>query len=70
MERSLGVQLGVGEEIHESSLLHKLVFFINSGILKLLLCMSQVSVLLHLYGISPHVGELNVLVLRVYIVEY
>ena len=69
VERSLGVELGVGEEVDEGSLLNILVFLVNSVILQLLLSVSQVLVLNHLGGISPHVGQLSELVLTVDIVE-
>lgn len=69
VETGFGVELGVGEEVDESSLLDELVFFIHSVVLKLLLGVSQVLVLDHLGGVSPHVGQLSEFVLRVDIVE-
>ncbi len=47
-----------------------MVLFINSSVFKLLLRVSQMGVLSHFDGISPHIGELNVFILRVHIVEH
>lgn len=70
MEVSLSTELGVGEEVNESSLLNEFVFLVNSIILELLFGVSKMLVLDHLNVISPLVGHLLELVSRVYIVEY
>lgn len=69
VEMSLGIKLGVSEEVDQGSLLNEFVFFINSAILELFFCFSQVLVLNHLGRISPLVGELSVFISRVDIVE-
>ena len=69
MEAGLSSELGVSEEVDESSLLNELVFLINSVVLQLLLGVSQVLVLNHLGGVRPHVGQLSEFVLGIDIVE-
>ena len=62
MEVGLSIELRVGEEVNESSLLDRLILFIDTVVLKLLLGVSQVLVLDHLDSVSPLVAKLGVFV--------
>jgi hypothetical protein len=66
---SLGVELAVGQEVSQGSLLDKFVLFVNSIVLELLFGVYEVLVLSHLSHVSPHVGKLLVLVVGVDVVE-
>mmetsp|Transcript_19494 Transcript_19494/g.29959 ORF Transcript_19494/g.29959 Transcript_19494/m.29959 type:complete len:203 (+) Transcript_19494:488-1096(+) len=69
MEVGLGINLRVGEEVDERSLLDEFVLLVNSVVLDLLLGEAQVLVLGHLSLVSPGVGHLLQLVARVDIIE-
>jgi hypothetical protein len=69
VEVSLSIELAIGQEVSKSSLLNKLVLFINSIVLELLFSVLQMLGLEHLDGISPLVRELLVLIVRVSVVE-
>jgi len=69
MEVSLSIELAVGQEVSESSLLNKLILFVDSVILELFFSASQMLVLDHLDIVSPLVGKLLVLVVGVDVVE-
>lgn len=70
VEVGLSVELAVGEEVNESSLLDEFVLLVNSVKFNLLFGVSQEIALDHLDGISPLLGELLVLVPRVDVVEH
>jgi len=69
VEVGFGIELRVGQEVDEGSLLDRLVLSIDTVILELLLGVSQVLVLFHLNSVGPLVGELSVLVVRESVVE-
>jgi len=69
VEVSLGIELGVGQEVNECSLFDGFVLFVNSGIFELLFGVSQVLVLDNFNVVSPLITELLVLVVGVHIVE-
>jgi len=70
VEMSLGVELAVGQEVSEGSLLDEFVLFVNSVILELLFGVFEVIALGHLSGVSPLVGKLSELVVGVDVVEH
>ena len=59
----------IAQEVDESSLFHKVVFFVDSNILHLLLRRNQVLHLLLLAGVSPLIDHLRGLVSSVDVVE-
>lgn len=69
VEGSLSVQLTVGEEVDESSLLDKLILLIYSSVLDLLLRVSKMLTLSHLDIIGPLTSHLLELILGVDVVE-
>lgn len=69
VEVGFGIELRVGQEVDEGSLLDRLVLSIDTVIFELLLGVSQVLVLFHLNSVGPLVGELSVLVVRESVVE-
>lgn len=69
MEVGLGIQFTIGQEVNKSSFLNEFVFFIDSLILDLFLRVSKMSALSHFNTISPLVGHLSVLVVRINVVE-
>lgn len=58
------------DEVDNSTLLDVFVLTVNSIILELLFGVSNMSILLELYGIGPLVSQLLEFVVRVDIVEY
>lgn len=58
------------DEVDNSTLLDVFVLTVNSIILKLLFGVSNMSILLELYGISPLVSQLLEFIVGVDIVEY
>ena len=69
VEVSLRVQLGVGQEVDESSLLNEFVLLVDSVVLELLLGVLESDVLGHLAAVGPHVSKLLILVVGVGIVK-
>lgn len=70
VEVLLNVQLLVGEEVNERSLLDEVVLSIESEVLHLLLGVSEMSKLLLLSHVGPHAAQLLGLVAGVHVVEH
>lgn len=70
MEMSIGIKFWVVDEVDNSTLLDVFVLTVNSIILKLLFGVSNMSILLELYGIGPLVSQLLEFIVGVDIVEY
>lgn len=69
MEVLLQVESGVGEVVHEGSLLNEPVLVVDSHVLQLLLGLLQVRVLVLLHGVVPLGDHLAPLVSREHVVE-
>lgn len=63
------VELFVGEEVNQSSLLNELVFSVDSNVFHLFLGMSEMSHLFFFANISPHGAELLGFITSIDVVE-